>query len=64
MRGHETVLRCRMEWHSGSAVAADLGITKGQLNGDWHSAHVKWQRWGGGQKENGCLRSDFRGEKY
>lgn len=49
MRGHETVLRCRMEWHSGSAVAADLGITKGQLNGDWHSAHVKWQRWGGAE---------------
>ena len=33
-----------MEWHSGGAVAADLSITKGQLNEDGHSAHVKWPK--------------------
>lgn len=39
-----------MEWHSGGVVAADLdlGITKGQLNGDGLSAHVKWPKVKGG----------------
>lgn len=44
MRRCETVLQCRMEWHSGGGVATDLGITKGQLNEDMHSARVKCQR--------------------
>lgn len=59
-------LQCRMEWHSGGVVAADLGITKGQLNGDGRSAHVKWPKMkgGGDQMENSCLRSDFRGGNY
>ena len=54
-----------MEWHSGGVVAAELGITKGQLNEDGHSAHVKWPKVGGrvGQMENSCQRSDFRGGK-
>ena len=29
-------------------MAADLGITKGQLNGDGRSAHVKWPKVKGG----------------
>lgn len=33
-----------MEWHSGGVVAADLGIPKGQLNEDGHSAYVKWPK--------------------
>lgn len=33
-----------MAGHSGGVAAADLGITKGQLNEDGHSACIKWPK--------------------
>lgn len=58
-------LQCRMAGHSGGVAAADLGITKGQLNEDGALCLYKMAKGRGGWVRWRTIRqrSDFREER-